>query len=263
MKFEVLMATMFFEKESPDFLKELNLGTDIIIGNQCDYDKDESFDFEGNRVLVLSRNDRGVGKNRNLSLMASDADIVLFADNDVKYFDGYKEKAEDFYNSHLDADVVIFNFKEQRGNEPLRDVNTKDKKAKLSDLTSFGAWAISAKREKLLEKGISFSLLFGGGAKYSAGEDSLFLMDCYRKGLSVWLCSETLGTVVHRESTWFKGVSEKLLYDRGAFYAAASKRSYGFFILVHAFKHKEMYAEIGNISKIIKIMLLGAKEYLK
>ena len=33
---------------------------------------------------------------------------------------------------------------------------------------------------------ITFSLLFGGGAKYSNGEDSLFLKDCLKYGLVVY-----------------------------------------------------------------------------
>ncbi len=257
------MATMFFENEPDNFLDTVNFRTDAIIGNQCDVNKNETFDFNGNRITVLSRDERGVGKNRNTVLLHSDADIVLFADNDVSYFDDYPEKIESFYKSHPDADVVIFNFKTQRGDGPVYDIVNKTKKAGLRDITKFGTTAISAKRESVLKKRISFSLLFGGGAKYSAGEDSLFLTDCYEKGLNIYLCDSTVGSVTHRESTWYRGVTEKLVHDRGALYAAVSPKMYRAVIRFHVFRHKKMYANIGLPKKVRKIMLKGAKEYLE
>lgn len=262
MRIEVLLATMFYEKEKDDFLKTLNVKTDIIIGNQTDLNKNEVFEFGRNKVTVLSRAERGVGKNRNASLFYSDADIVIFADNDVQYFDDYAEKIEEFYTTHPDADVVIFNFKVQRGDGPLRDINKKNKKAGLLDITKFGTWAVSVKRESILKKRISFSLLFGGGAKYSAGEDSLFLMDCYKRGLKIYLSDATLGKVIHRESTWYQGINEKLIFDRGALYAAMSPRWYRLFIFEHVLKHGKMYKDFGTAKDVVKMMLKGAKEYL-
>ena len=157
MKIEVLLAMMFFEKEQPSFLEDMNLQSDLIIGNQCDDNENREFLHNGNKVTVLSRSERGVGKNRNTCLFYSNADIIIFADNDVKYYDGYATRVEAFYKSHPDADVVIFNFKEKRDDEPLHDINSKNKKATLRDITKFGTWAITAKRESILRERISFS----------------------------------------------------------------------------------------------------------
>jgi len=187
MKVEVLLATMFFEQEDENFLELMNIQTDIIIGNQCDHNGNEIFTHNGNNVTVLSRKERGVGRNRNTCLFYSDADIILFADNDVRYYDGYGDKIKGYYTTHPDADMVIFNFREKRDNEPIHDINTHNKKAHLKDITKFGTWAVTARRESVLKKRISFSLLFGGGAKYGCGEDSLFLTDCCNMGLNIYL----------------------------------------------------------------------------
>ena len=41
----------------------------------------------------------------------------------------------------------------------------------------YPTYAVAAKREALHRVNVGFSLLFGGGARYSNGEDSLFLHD--------------------------------------------------------------------------------------
>jgi len=261
MKIEVLLATMFFEKESNDFLDMMNIQTDIIIGNQCDHNENDMFLHNDNHVTVLSRAERGVGKNRNTCLFYSNADIILFADNDVCYYDGYGTKIEEYYNSHPDADVVIFNFKEKREDEPIHDINIKNQKAHLKDITKFGTWAVTAKRESVLKKRISFSLLFGGGAKYSCGEDSLFLTDCYKAGLNIYLSNETLGEVVHKESTWYTGITEKYIFDKGALFKAMSPKMYKVFIVRHAVKHRDIYASVASTKNVIQIMFKGAKDY--
>lgn len=261
MKIEVLLSTMFYEYEPDDFLSHMNIQSDIIIGNQCDCDENRTLAYNGNIVKILSRSERGVGKNRNNCLFNSYADIVMFADNDVCYYGGYKEKIEEYYKKNPKADMVIFNFKEKRGDEPIHDINVLNKKARLKDLTKFGTWAITAKRESIIKKRISFSLLFGGGSKFSMGEDSLFLNDCYKAGLNIYLSDITLGEVIHKESTWFKGINEKYVSDRGALFRAMSPKMYKFIILWHVLKHRDLYSNFGNSKTIKKIMLKGAKKY--
>lgn len=65
---------------------------------------------------------------------------------------------------------------------------------------------------------MTFSLLFGGGAKYSNGEDSLFLKDCLKYGLKVYAVPIEIGAERERESTWFKGYTDKFFIDRGVLY---------------------------------------------
>lgn len=260
MKIQVLLATMFFQDEEENYLTDMNIQTDIIIGNQCDITKDEFVDFNGYNVKILSRNERGVGKNRNLALFNSDADVVVFADNDIHYYDNYKSIIEEYYNSHPKADVVIFNFKEIL-KDGSHDINTKNKKAGLRDLTKFGTHAITAKRASIIKNRISFSVLFGGGATYSCGEDSLFLKDCHSKGLNIYLCDKTLGEIIPRKSTWFNGITEKYVYDKGALFKAMKPKLYLPVIIYHAVKHRTKYREFGPLKLIIKTMLKGAKGY--
>jgi hypothetical protein len=77
---------------------------------------------------------------------------------------------------------------------------------------------VAARTWQLHRANVSFSLLFGGGAKYSNGEDSLFLHDCLKKGLHLYTDTAELGEEVYRESTWFQGYNSKFFIDRGVLY---------------------------------------------
>ena len=82
----------------------------------------------------------------------------------------------------------------------------------------YPTYSFAVRREKLHASNVTFSLLFGGGAKYSNGEDSLFLKECIQYGLKVYAVPAELGAERERESTWFKGYTDKFFLDRGVLY---------------------------------------------
>ena len=46
----------------------------------------------------------------------------------------------------------------------------------------YPAYSFALRTAKMHEKNLTYSLLFGGGAKYANGEDSLFIHDCLKAG---------------------------------------------------------------------------------
>lgn len=95
----------------------------------------------------------------------------------------------------------------------------------------FGAARIAFRRKSITKNGITFNLHFGGGTEYSAGEDTLFLHDCLRKGLKIVAVPDSIATLLeNRESTWFKGYTDKYFLDRGALFAAISKKWLPFYV---------------------------------
>ena len=125
---------------------------------------------------------RGVGKNRNTALNLADGEIILIADDDIKYVNGYEKLITDEFEKKPEADVIVFNII-TLGESTHRRKNTKTKEIKLYNALNYGAVRIAARRDKLERAGICFSLNFGGGALYSAGEDTLFMFDMVKKGL--------------------------------------------------------------------------------
>ncbi|MCD7842370.1 MAG: glycosyltransferase family 2 protein, partial [Lachnospiraceae bacterium] len=81
------------------------------------------------------------------------------------------------------------------------------------------AYSMAFRRRKLIDSGVRFSTLFGGGARYSNGEDSLFIRDVIKAGLKIYRTPVCIGEEIPRPSTWFTGYHEKFFFDRGVLYA--------------------------------------------
>lgn len=81
MKIQVLVATI--NQRDHTLLEKMNINSNAIIGNQCDWNSIEKFKYKNQDITYLNFNERGVGLNRNNTLMRADGDICLFADDDI------------------------------------------------------------------------------------------------------------------------------------------------------------------------------------
>ncbi|MGV1039051.1 glycosyltransferase family A protein [Clostridium perfringens] len=124
MKVEVLCTTMY--QSGLDKYKEMNINTDVIFANQYNNYKYIENYINGNRVRMITTPYRGVGKNRNTALLYSNADILLFSDDDMVYFDNYKDNIIKAFEELPDADIIIFNIG-SIGEKSTRRINKKIK----------------------------------------------------------------------------------------------------------------------------------------
>ncbi len=214
MKLQVLVAAV--NKEGNVLAENMHLKTDAVIVNQCDSYGYQEFSKEGNRVQCFSMAERGVGLNRNTALLHATGDIVLFSDEDICFYDDYREKVLSAFEQNPDADLITFNFKVDASRATY--YNWKERRIRWHNYGRYPTFAVAAKLDALRKANVSFSLLFGGGAKYSNGEDSLFLKDCLKSGMHMYASIEEIGEEVFRESTWFSGYNQKFFTDRGVLY---------------------------------------------
>ena len=219
MELEVLVATM--EQRDCSLAGRMNIQSAAVIANQCGrWAYEESGD-----VRMLSTATRGVGINRNLALQLARADILLFADDDVTYYDGAQQAVLDAFRQFPDADVIFFGIDMTRGGEVFDKRRNKPGRLRLWNSLRYGAARMAVRREALLRHRLAFSTLFGGGSLYSSGEDTIFIRDCFRAGLRVYAHDYVLGRCAKDSSTWFSGFHEKYFYDRGALVACAFPRA--------------------------------------
>ena len=214
MKVEVLAASM---NSAPSLYRDMKIQTDAVIINQCDKDDAQTFFENGRRCRFLSFAERGIGNSRNRALSAAEGDILLFADDDVEYVDGYEQRVLAAFEKYPQADAVIFNIN-VHGGERNEVMITSDGEMNFREALAFGAVRLAVRRDKIRD--IKFSLLFGGGAKYGSGEDTLFIQDLFRKGLRVYRCADVIADVRQDESSWFEGYTDKYFFDTGALYSA-------------------------------------------
>jgi len=195
---------------------KMNLQTDAIVINQCERNGYLEYEYNGNRICCYDFKERGVGLSRNNALLRATADIVLFSDEDIVYEDGYAKKVLKAFEKHPMADILLFNM-DVAENRATYHTET-ETRVKWYNCGRYPTYSFAIRREKLHRYNITFSLLFGGGAKYSNGEDSIFIRDCLKKGMKAVAVPVTIGKEVPRPSTWFDGYTEKFFFDRGVLY---------------------------------------------
>lgn len=214
MKVEVLASVM--NQSMEDIVHSMNLDSDAVIINQCDRLQHEEMEHNGHIVRFFSFPDRGIGRSRNEAIMRADSDICLFSDEDIVYEKGYAEAIVAEFEHNPKADMILFNIEVEEARRTYHI--TERKKVHWYNCGRYGAVSFAVRRESLLRSGVTFSLLFGGGAKYSNGEDSLFLKEFMSKGYQVYTAPVTIGKERAGDSTWFAGYNEKFFHDRGVLY---------------------------------------------
>ncbi len=212
---ELLISSL--EKDPRELAADMHIECDAVVVNQGA--REERYGFstaEGINVRVIESRGRGVGESRNTALDEAEAGIVLFSDDDIVYSKGYAGNVLQAFDSNPQADIIMFNV------DVAEDRRTYyiDRKIRVHkwSVGRYPAYAAAARLESLRKAGVRFSLLFGGGAEYSCGEDSLFFMDCLKAGLVIKGVPVTIGREVPGESTWFRGYNAKFFKDRGVLY---------------------------------------------
>lgn len=260
MTFQLLISTI--DKTDYELLKKMNVNSDAIVVNQCNQDSMEEFEFNGHKIKWINMSGRGVGLSRNTALQFSTADIVLFADDDMVYNDDYQQNVIQAFEDNSKADVICFNIELVSSVKNLGfRKNEKNIQLNLFNSMKYGACRIAARRKALFRERISFSLLFGGGAELSSGEDSLFIRDCYKRGLSLYADTYTLAEVYDGESTWFTGINDKLFIDRGALLYNGFPQLHRLLFIYYAFRMKNTNEKY-SMKKIICLFKKG-KELMK
>lgn len=254
MKVQVLVAAM--QQTDKSLLEKMNIKSDAIVANQCDRNEIEDFTWNGFHVKYLHFAERGVGLNRNNALMRADGDICLFADDDMVYVDNYVEIAQKAFEQTPEADVIVFNLKEE---VPTRYIIPKKAKINYLNYLRYGTARVACRLSSVKSNAIYFNQCFGGGTEHCHGEDNLFLTACLNKGLKIYAVPEYIATLTEsRQSTWNNGYDEKYLIDQGALYRAVSRRWWRLLCLQDALRHRGQYNM--PTKQVLKLMLDGGRK---
>lgn len=258
LKIEVLVAAL---NKGYNLHEKMNLCTDAIICNQCEENSVRVINYKNKNIRYFFYKERGVGLNRNNALMRSNSDICTFADDDMIFADDYEEIIKRAFIKLKDADGIIFNI-DTIGKKVNRRRNNKVKRIRWYNSLNYGTARLSVRNSSIKKENISFSLLFGGGARYSFGEDTIFIQTMLKRGLKIYVWPQTIASVNQTDSTWFEGYTDKYFYDKGALFCAISNKLFLFYILQDSIRHKKMYKPYSYF-KIVKLMLKGASGYKK
>ena len=255
MTYQLIVSTM--NQHDDSLIEKMNIKSDTIIINQSNAFSYHETIVDDFIIKWYEFSERGVGLSRNSGMMRASADIIQFADDDMIFTDTYYQDVVEEYKNHPEADVILFSNKCLNKDRMPYQVSRFGRVRRFEGV-KFGGARITARREKLLYNNITFSLLFGGGARYAAGEDVTFVQDCIKAGLRVYKSPIIVSTMKQDSSTWFKGFDKKYYRDKGALLAANFPTISRAGIYVQALKNK------GNghtFSELISYYKEGVNEY--
>lgn len=256
MTYQLLVATMHQKDRS--IVERMNLNSDAVIVNQSDNNMLDSFQYNDHTIRMYSFDERGVGLSRNSALMRSTADIVEFADDDMIFSDTYQEDVLREFAAHPEADAILFSVESLNQERPLKKITRFERISRWQAL-KYGCARLAVRREKLIYNNITFSLLFGGGARYGSGEDSLFLQDCFRAGLRIYRSPVKVADIKQDTSTWFQGYTDKYYKDKGALFAVLFPCLCRGYALMTALKYRKSPSET---IRMMRLFEQGISEYI-
>ena len=187
--------------------------------------------------------------------------VALSADDDAVYDETYEKKVIDNFKKYEKKDLLIFRIESTNKERPTKK-EKKDHNLSWFNSMRYGAFRIAIRTAAIRKANVFYSLLFGGGAKYQAGEDTLFIQQCLRRGLKAVSVQEVLGVVEQQESTWFKGCNEKYFYDKGVLLSACFGKWARPLLLLLLIKNKNETNEVG-FAKAVKCSFSGVRDYHK
>lgn len=242
-----------------ELILTMKLKKSSIIINQSDKVSYENIRLNNANYEIYNFNERGVGLSRNSGLMRAIFDIIIVSDDDMIYIDGYEAIIEEAYKKYPDADMILFDVRIHE-NGKIKTLVRKEGRVRFLNCLKYGAVSFTFKNEEIRKKNIVFSLLFGGGAKYSNGEDTIFIWECLRAGLRIYSVDSIIADIHNDDSSWFEGYNEKYFKDRGVLFATLTKRFSKILCLQFALRKRELFRDEMSWLEAFKIMLKGTEE---
>ncbi len=257
MRVEVLISAM--DVEDINFYKKFNLECDALIINQAGKNSYEEIEDDGKKIRMITTDTKGLAVSRNLALLNSTADIVIFADDDEVFEEGYLDRVKDGFIEYPDVDFFVFKTIIYQDGKEIIKVQ-EEKNLSFYNSLRYGSVHFVFRREPIAMANLYLPVNFGAGTDIGSGEDSIFILSAIRKGLKVRTNTDLLARIYNDDSTWFEGFNEKFFYDKGALSRALFPRMYKFYIKYFLYTHPEMLRQIGK-EKAKEEMYKGAREF--
>ncbi len=259
MKLEVLLATM--NQTDDSVLSDMRVSSDVIVCNQNKSNTGyRQYIKDGYNVRWYDFQEKGVGLNRNNSLLRATADICLLADDDVLFDEHYERTVLNAFECNPKADVILFNIASASGEKRYK--GSKVKKINLHNCGKYGAVRIAFRRMSVIKNAISFNQLFGGGCMFTAGEDTMFLRACLRSGLRMIAVPDCILQLTDiRPSTWFEGYNQKFFEDFGSSFYCHYGCLAEFMTFIQLIRRRNSWLKDYSLFKAWKHARDGIKKY--
>ncbi len=250
---EILISTM--NRDSLDFLIPMFpyshfSNFSILIVNQTQEEKILTSDFSN--IRVINSFESGLAKSRNLALENAVGKILLIADDDVVFKEGFRIKIIDAYNKFPEATVINFTVENSNGSLIKKYPSSTKTNLSIFDILNTSSIEITLNKKFIDETKIRFDENFGLGAVFEMGEEAIFLSDL--KANQKQLVFEPQSIVMHENKTSSEKKSlVNKYYIQGALFSRMFKKKYIFWLYLKLFfdlKQKKIKFE--NIKTVLE-----------
>lgn len=256
---EVLIATMHKENKNDivDLLKTMNINSNSVVVSQCNKNDIEKFNYKNHSVICVFTTERGLSRSRNLALQYATADIVVIADDDVRYTDDYSEIVVLAHAKYSKYDILTFQVKD--------DKKYFDTEKRLNRLLTFKVSSVEITMKLSSIKNMTFNVLFGTGSScFKHGEENIFLYSSVKKNKKIMYIPQKIAYLENSiPSTWFVGYNKNYMMDHGAVYYEISSLLVLPYILQFAFRRYKSYKKDMGCFSAIGYMISGVLKYKK
>ncbi|MBF4516291.1 glycosyltransferase family 2 protein [Flavobacterium sp. ANB] len=259
---EILISTM--NRDSLDFLVPMFpfshfSNFSILIVNQTLNDKILTSDFSN--VRVINSFGKGLSKSRNLALENAIGKILVIADDDIVYQEGFITKIIHAYHKFPEAAVINFSVVNSEGNLIKKYPLNPKSSLNIFDILNTSSIEITLNKSIIHAEKIQFDEKFGLGGIFEIGEEAVFLFDLKEKKRQLAFESEIIAKHENQTSSNKKNIAERY-YIHGALFSRVFKKKYVYWILIKLFfdlkQHKISFSDIKNLFKSAK---QGHKEF--
>jgi len=132
------------------------------------------------RYIILTDNDFGLSKSRNIAIANAKSDYIWFLDDDIKLIDDSISKIKHYLNKTI-SDLYTVRMKYLENGEPYKKYSNR------KDLWRFDSLGISSvelivSKNFILNREIRFNEYLGLGTALPCNEENIFFLDVVDKG---------------------------------------------------------------------------------
>ncbi|MDE6811404.1 MAG: glycosyltransferase [Muribaculaceae bacterium] len=208
---------------------------------------------------VIPTPTRGVARNRNLTLDAATAPVVLESDDDVFYTEEQLLSVIRAFEEHPDADYIHFHYHSDENPIRMWDFQFDMKKPPRWWYMG-GAIEMAFRLEPIRRNNIRFNELFGIGSEFPAGEEDLFINDVVKAGLKAIYLPITIVTHPGTSTAMRMETTDSFIRTKGAVFMYLHPHTWPLRMLAHARRFSKSPREI---IRYIRAWLRGARDLKK
>lgn len=251
-KIQILISTqnLLNDFQVSKLIKNMNIKSNYLIVNQTN--KNE---INIKNSKVITKNEKGLSKSRNLAISKAEEEIVVLADDDVKYIKDYEKIIIEAYQKYKNVDIICF-FVESM-NEKRKTKRMLTGKIGYIRANKIASFEITFRKKAILDNKIKFNEKFGAGTELNRGEEQLFLYEAIKNKLKIIFINKKIANVKQDNSSWFNKMDEDFFIIQGKVFKEMSKKFYILLCIQYAIRKYFFYRKNISFFKALKCMLMS------